>query len=75
MSFHKQQKCYAWLTTVNPTFNKGTLKNVEICGGGWGGGGGYEVEKVRRTVWKNPGYAPAKVRKNNRAELFKAGLR
>ena len=40
-----------------------------------GGGGGYDVEKVRRTVWKNPGYAPAKVRKNNRAELFKAGLR
>ena len=26
-----------WLTTINLTFNKGTLKNVEIWrGGGWG---------------------------------------
>ena len=38
------------LTTVNPTFNKGTLKNVEI----WGGEEGEEddVEKVGRTSGK-----------------------
>ena len=43
------------LTTVNPTFNKGTLKNVEIWGGGGGGGGGGgedDVEKVGRTSGK-----------------------
>ena len=48
------------LTTVNPTFNKGTLKkNVEIWGGGVGRGG-----KRWRKSWaylrKNPDYAPAK---------------
>ena len=37
------------LTTVNPTFNIGTLKNVEI----WGGGkGGDDVEKVGGTSGK-----------------------
>ena len=36
------------LTTVNPTFNKGTLKNVEIWGGGVGRGEKH-VEKVGRT--------------------------
>ena len=38
------------LTTVNPTFNKGTLKNVEIWGGG--GGGEEDVEKLGRTSGK-----------------------
>ena len=38
------------LTTVNPTFNIGTLKNVEIWGGGRGGGD--DVEKVGRTSGK-----------------------
>ena len=39
-----------WLTTVNLSFNKGTLKNVEI----WGSGKGEEddVEKVGRTFGK-----------------------
>ena len=38
------------LTTVKPTLNKGTLKNVEI----WGGGevGETDVEKVGRTSGK-----------------------
>ena len=38
------------LTTVNPTFNIGTLKNVEIWGGGRGGGD--DVEKVGCTSGK-----------------------
>ena len=42
-----------WLTNVNPTFNKGTLKNVEI----WVGGGGETIS--RAYLWKNPGYAAA----------------
>ena len=43
------------LTTVNPTFNKGTLKNVEIWGGGGGerGWGEEDVEKVGRTSEKS----------------------
>ena len=42
------------LTTVNPTFNKGILKNVEIWGGGRGGGRvEEEVEKVGRTSRKS----------------------
>ena len=43
------------LTTFNPTFNKGTLINVEIWGGRGGGGGGGgkdDVEKVGRTSGK-----------------------
>ena len=40
------------LTTVNPTFNEGTLKkNVEIWGRGWGGGED-DLEKVGRTSGK-----------------------
>ena len=41
------------LTTVNPTFNKGTLINVEIWGGRGGGVWGEDdVEKVGRTSGK-----------------------
>ena len=45
-----------WLTDVNPTFNKGTLKkcwNLE-----WEVGG-RRCRKSRAYLWKNPGYAPA----------------
>ena len=49
------------LTTVNPAFNKGTLKNVEIWGG-WerGGGGVGRCRKSSAYLRKNPDYAPAK---------------
>ena len=33
--------------------------------GGGGGGGEDDVQKSRAYLWKNPGYAPAKARKNN----------
>ena len=57
-----------WLTTLNPTFNKGTLKKMSKFGlGGGGMGGEDDVEKVGRTSGKNPGYASTKARKNNRS--------
>ena len=45
-----------WLTNVNPTFNKGTLKKCWDLE--WEGGGG-RCRKSRAYLWKNPGYAPA----------------
>ena len=39
------------LITVNPTFNKGTLKNVEIWGGGEGG----------KTMWEKVGRTSGKI--------------
>ena len=48
-----------WLTTVNPTFNKGTqerlLRKKRDLGWGWG----RRCRKSRAYLWKNPGYAPA----------------
>ena len=42
-----------WLTNVNPTFNKGTLKKMLRFGVGSGGAGvGDDVEKVGRTSAK-----------------------
>ena len=35
-------------------------------GVGGGGGGGRRCRKSLAYLWKNPGYAPAKARKNNR---------
>ena len=44
------------LTTIKPTFNKGTFKKMlrfGVAGGGGGGGGGEaDVEKVGRTSGK-----------------------
>ena len=39
-----------WLTTVNPTFNKGTSKKCRDLG--WWGEGEDDVEKVGRTSGK-----------------------
>ena len=50
VSFHKQQKML-WLTTVNRTFNKGTLQKCQDLG--WEEGGEDDVEKVGRTSGKS----------------------
>ena len=54
-----------WLTTVNPTFNQGTLKKCWDLG--WKGVGGKTMWKKSAYLWKNPGYALAKTRKNNKS--------
>ena len=46
------------LTTVNPTFNKGTLKKCWDLG--WGVRGGRRCRKSWAYLRKNPDYAPAK---------------
>ena len=49
-----------WLTNVNPTFNKGTLKKCWDLEWEVGRGGGRRRCRKRRAyLWKNPGYAPA----------------
>ena len=47
-----------WLTTVNPTFNKGTFKKMLRFGVGEGGGR-RRCRKSWAYLWKNPGHAPA----------------
>ena len=65
MSFHKGQKFFG-LQSLTPPIIKAPQKMLRF-GLGVGGGGGFRrCRKSRAYLWKNPGYAPAKARKNNR---------